>query len=113
MAPDPPGDEGGEMKPVNGFKVWRINDSDWVWGTTFAQAVDGYMGQCGLSLDELFDYDSGGEIDSKDCEMSDLMMDKLLYTDEDQPKEKRTFREQLKLQAEKGEDVGMFASSEY
>jgi len=99
------------MIAIKGFKVWAINDCDWVWGTTFAGAVDAYISQCGVPLAELFDYNDG-EINSSECEMSDEAMDKFKIRDEDS-EEKATFREELIRRVDAGEDVGFFASTEY
>lgn len=98
------------MKQHKSFKVWKINDCDWVWGRSFLQAVQAYMYQTGISLEEAFHDES--IINSAEMELSDEAMDTLMFTDEDGTK--RTFSEELDRRIESNDDeVGFFCSTEF
>lgn len=100
------------MTPIQGFKIWQINDSDWIWGTSFAEALQGYINQCGVDLDELF-ADVDGEIESSKCELSDHSMMATQFRGDDSEDTKVSFKIELTRRVLADEDVGMFASTEY
>ena len=100
------------MKAVEGFKVWQVNDCDWICGTTFAGALGEYLSTTGMSLDEIFD-DRDGEINSKAMELSDEDMQRLQFVPDHENTKKLSFAQELKRRVDAGEDTGFFASSEY
>ncbi len=101
------------MKAVDGFKIWQVNDGDWIWGTQFSLALEGYISQTGISLDEIFGWNDG-HINSDQMELDDATVDRLKFKpDSNKSDDSRSFRIELQARANKGEDVGFFASSEY
>jgi len=95
------------MKEVQGFKIWELPDGNWIWGTLFGGAIQAYMGETGMDLDDIF---PDGEIESKSMEISEENLDGLEYTGGiDGTGSTTSFREELNQRIDAGDDVGTFA----
>lgn len=90
---------------IMNMKIFRMNDCDWCAGEDLESVVEFYMDFVDLDKDEACD---------QPCELTELDMDRLIFTPDSKDEDLRTFREELKRLIDKGEKFPMFfASTEF
>jgi len=92
------------VNEVNGLKVYRIDDYDWVCAKSEEEAIEWYLKETGVSEEDIYDIE-----DIAECDLDKNYM----FIDEEHTK-KITFRESL----ESGEFMSdtkpcIFCSTEY
>lgn len=92
------------------WRVYRVNDTDWMMARTLDEARSEYMRQTGCSVEDAFD----GERELTDEEMDRLQFRFWLEGPEHPPRDhKHSFREELAHRVSKRPKTEIFASTEY
>jgi hypothetical protein len=103
------------MEAIGGIKIFAMNDSDWYAGATEADALQA-MAET-LCFDDVEECRAEHCVDGPIVELDDEDLDTEMYVDEDEDGrrgDRRTFREQLQIMIDSGEEFPVFfASTEF
>lgn len=101
------------MNAINGFKVFQMNDYDWVAGPTLEECIKWYLTEY-IQVED--DQDNREDYIFDPLELSEESIDKYIYRTDDEPPVTRTFREELIFEMgiyDGGSTPYLFASTEY